>query len=124
MNFPDFDARFALTDLAAILARLQPLVDHQPKHPAQTELTQCLGALFAHAEAIELSVTRGAVAMDEARNGYEGLVELLLHAGDKPLPAHYLLSLLTPLLHYVQQAQSETRQQMCRLVGECKNVGV
>jgi hypothetical protein len=50
----------------------------------------------------------------------EGLIDLLQHADDKPVPACHLSGLLTPLHRQVQYVNSETRHLRYELLDDIR----
>jgi hypothetical protein len=50
----------------------------------------------------------------------EGLIDLLQHAEDKPVPANQLIGLLTPLHRQLQFANSETRHLLYDLLDDTR----
>jgi hypothetical protein len=85
-------ALLATAAISSELSRLQQLAEqHDHSH-----FGEHVAKLAALCQAVEHTVSQGVHSLASAGCGLEGLLELLAHAEDKPLPAIRVASLLTP----------------------------
>lgn len=88
------------------LAQLQQLAD-TPEHAA---LREPLSQLANLCRRIEHTVSAGVSRLTRTGDGLQGLVELLDHAENQPLPAQRLAGLLAPLQQQVIDASADIGQ--------------
>lgn len=93
-------ALLATAAISSELTRLQQLAE-QHEHALLGEHVAKLAALC---QTVEHTVSQGIDALASAGHGLEGLLALLEHAEDKPVPANRLAGLLTPLQRQMQAA--------------------
>ncbi|WP_293765913.1 DUF1484 family protein [uncultured Aquitalea sp.] len=99
-------AHLALSALQGELARLQMLASQ----PEQATLRDSLTQLASLCQRVEHTLANGVHSLARAGDGLQGLLDLLQHAEDKPMPAHRLAGLLTPLQQQVVHASADIGQ--------------
>jgi hypothetical protein len=99
-------AHLALSTIQGELSRLQTLAS-QPEHaPLRESISQLAGLC----QTIELTIADGIHTLARSGDGLQGLLDLLHHAEDKPLPANQLAGLLTPLQQQISHARADIGQ--------------
>ena len=99
-------AHLALSTIQGELSRLHTLAS-QPEH---APLRESLSQLSSLCQTIERTVSEGVHTLARSGDGLQGLLDLLHHAEDKPLPANQLAGLLTPLQQQISHARADIGQ--------------
>lgn len=99
-------AHLALSTIQDELSRLHTLAS-QPEH---APLRDSLSQLSSLCQTIEHTIADGVHTLARSGDGLQGLLDLLHHAEDKPLPANQLAGLLTPLQQQISHARADIGQ--------------
>lgn len=100
-------AHLALSSIQGELSRLQTTLADQPEH---APLRESISQLANLCQTIERTVSEGVHTLARSGDGLQGLLDLLHHAEDKPLPANQLAGLLTPLQQQISHARADIGQ--------------
>lgn len=99
-------AHLALSTIQGELSRLHTLAS-QPEH---APLRESISQLSGLCQIIEHTIADGVHTLARSGDGLQGLLDLLHHAEDKPLPANQLAGLLTPLQQQISHARADIGQ--------------
>lgn len=99
-------AHLALSTIQGELSRLHTLAS-QPEH---APLRESISQLSRLCQTIEHTIADGVHTLARSGDGLQGLLDLLHHAEDKPLPANQLAGLLTPLQQQISHARADIGQ--------------
>jgi hypothetical protein len=88
------------------LTRLKQLAE-SPEHAI---LLEPVSRLMALCDGVQRTVSDGVHALSTTGESLQGLLDLLHHAEEAPLPAHRLAGLLAPLQQQVQRASTDIGQ--------------
>jgi len=104
----------------AELTQLKQFTDQLSNSAERAVIHQHLSTLLELVDNLQLSASRTAFTLATLDDGLEGLIDLLQHAEDKPVPANQLSSLLTPLHRQLQYANSETSHLLYDLLDDIR----